>query len=68
MKQYRVVYTVNGQGYTKSDPWIYDNAETVQAAIKTITEANNWLSKNYQEFEVWVEEGDLPAWRRVDLD
>jgi hypothetical protein len=67
VKQYRVVYTLSGEGYTKEHPWIYDNADSKEEAIELMAEADEWISANYRDYEVWIEEGEKPAWHRVDL-
>lgn len=67
MEQYRICYTVNGEGYTKVDPWIYDVTHNVDDATELLAEALDWAYKLYSDYDVWVESREVTPWQKVDL-
>lgn len=67
MKEYVIHYTVNGKGFDKDLPWIYDTAATPEDARQAHEDAVDWL-RHSQEPVVWVEAREVGPWTRVDVD
>lgn len=67
MIEYRIMYTVNGKGYTKTDAWIHDTTNSLALVVEYVEECHEWLTP-YGTHDVWVESRRVEPWERVDVD
>ena len=66
MKEYQVVYLIEGKGYTKDLPWIdvvTDDFGDAQTALKDLKDYHELCSYGSEE---WIEEREVTEWRRCD--
>jgi hypothetical protein len=70
MIEYRVVYRVNGEGYTKELPWVDCETTDEKYALERLdglkTFHKEFLHQSFQ-CEEWIEARKITEWTRVDL-
>lgn len=67
MKEYRIMYTIDGKGFTKTDAWIDCEPETWEDAVQALSDLNEY-NKNYlptHTHDTWIEKRDVTPWKRV---
>lgn len=67
MKEYRICYTIDGRGYSKDEPWLFDDADNKDDATELLAEASEWVARYSTNYEVWAEAREVTPWKRVDL-
>lgn len=67
MTEYRIVYTINGQGYTKTDPWIFDATKDRSEVRALLDEAHEYLAK-HGTYEIWVTAREISEWTWTRVD
>jgi hypothetical protein len=67
MEEYRICYTMEGRGFTKDEPWLSDDADNRTDATELLAEANKWIARYSNDYEVWVECREVTPWKKVDL-
>lgn len=64
-KEYMVVYTINGQGYTRDLPWVdktTDDEVEAQNDLAMLKVANDSFGRVHEEWIMWREVGE---WQRL---
>lgn len=63
MKEYRVLYIINGQGFTTEDSWtdcVTEDEDVAKEALSTLTEHNT----RFDSSEQWIEVREVSDWQR----
>jgi len=69
MKQYLVLYTVNGKGYTDTKPWIDAETEDSTEARQAYDDLLDWSkTQTGDTYDIWIEAREVGSWERVDID
>ena len=66
MKEYMICYTINGQGYTKNEPWIDTRTEDPEEARQSYNDFLEYLIEYHPLHEVWIESRNIGPWERLD--
>jgi hypothetical protein len=64
--EYRIVYTINGQGFTNDEPWVDEFVYDETEAIDLLGSLHDYNRANYAEHEEWIEVRDVTDWQRTD--
>lgn len=65
-KEYMICYTVNGQGYTKDEPWIDTTTEDVKELVELYKDFVVYMVQYQPVHEIWIECREIGPWQRVD--
>lgn len=69
LHEYTVLYTVNGKGYTDTEPWIDAKTEDPTEARQAYESLVDWCkTDSYKKYDVWMEAREISPWKRVDPD
>jgi hypothetical protein len=66
VKEYRIVYTINGQGFTKDEPWIDEVTDDETVAVDLLGSLYDYNQAQYAEHEEWIEVREVTDWQRTD--
>lgn len=67
-KEFVVRYTINGKGFTPTEPWVDHKGEDEAAASERFRSLVSHLETNYSAYEAWIDERAVGPWvpgRRV---
>ena len=69
MKEYRIMYTIDGKGFTKDDAWIDCEADTLPEAIEALAHLDEYNATKLpgHEHETWIEKREVTPWKRLDI-
>lgn len=66
MTEYQIVYTINGEGYTKDLPWIFAETREPKMISVLLDDVIKYLNIHSKSYEVWVVSREVTEWTRVD--
>lgn len=64
--EYLVCYTLNGKGFSDTEPWIDCKTEDIQEALESYNDLVDYLKEFYPVHEAWMESREVGTWIRVD--
>lgn len=62
MYEYKTVYTVDGEGYTKEKPWLDYYGDDLHDAQQAQRELES--TRNFGKVDVWIERREVSEWQR----
>ena len=66
MKEYILYFTMNGKGYSDTEPWIDAKTENAAEARQAYDDMLAWSKTQGDTYDIWLEARDISPWGRVD--
>ena len=69
MKEYRIVYTIDGKEFAPGMPWIDCEADTLPEALDALANLDKFNAEKMpgHKHDTWIEKRDVTPWKRLDI-